>query len=396
MRTERLYYTDSYLRAFDARVIETRPLGDRTGIVLDRSAFYPTSGGQPHDLGTLGGVAVVDVIDEDEAVVHLVMQPVAGVVRGEIDWSRRYDHMQQHTGQHILSQAALQTLDARTLAVHFGAQVCTLDLDLATLTTEDAARVEDLANAVVFEDRPVMTRAVDEAALPDLGLRRPTKKRGLIRIVEVEGFDRSACGGTHVRRTGEVGPIKIRGSERYKSGVRVEFLCGWRAVHDYRWKSRLVADLAASFTVRDREVGDAVARLSAEAKDRERLLTDLRDRLLEREARDYLAAAQGHPRIIAALLDRSAEEASVLAGKIIAAASAVVIFGAAGGRIILARSGSVGLDARTLLRRIVEAHGGRGGGRAEFAQGAVPPEALRAAVEAARDAAHRHLDPAGS
>jgi len=390
--TERLYYADSYQRVFDARVLDVRPHDRGHAVVLDRTAFFPTSGGQPHDLGTLGDARVIDVVDNEDTVVHVVARPIEGDVRGEIDWPRRFDHMQQHTGQHILSQAALRSLDAQTISVHFGAEVCTLDLDLSDLTPEMAARTEDLANAVIFEDRPVPVHMVDESELPTLGLRRPAKKRGQIRVVEVEEFDRSACGGTHVRRTGEIGLIKLRRWERYKGGVRVEFLCGWGALRDYRWKSTLVSDLAGSFTVKDREVAEAVGRLSGQLKERERVIADLRDRLFSSEARGYLDGARGSPKIIADVLDRSPDEAGTLAGKIVSAESSVVVFGAARGRIIIARSPSLDLDAAALLRRILEPRGGRGGGRPEFAQGALAAEALREAVESARVELRRMFD----
>jgi alanyl-tRNA synthetase len=390
--TERLYYADSYQRVFDARVLDVRPHERGHAVVIDRTAFFPTSGGQPHDLGTLGDAGVIDVIDNEDTIVHVVARPVEGEVRGEIDWPRRFDHMQQHTGQHILSQAALRSLDAQTVSVHFGAEAATLDLDRSDLTAEMAARAEDLANAVVFEDRPVPVRMVDESELPALGLRRPAKKRSQIRIVEVEQFDRSACGGTHVRRTGEIGLIKLRRWERYKGGVRVEFLCGWRALRDYRWKSALVSDLAASFTVKDREVAEAVGRLTGQLKERERAIADLQDRLLSGEARGYLDGAQGAPKIIADVLDRPPDEAGMLAGKIVSAEPAVAVFGVAGGRIIIARSPSLDLDAAALLRRILEPRGGRGGGRPEFAQGALAAETLREAVESARVELRRMFD----
>jgi len=388
--TERLYYADSYLRVFEARVLEVRPHGRGYAVVLDRTAFYPTSGGQPHDLGTLGGAAVLEVREDGERIAHVTDAPVAGVVRGEIDWPRRFDHMQQHTGQHILSQAALQVCRAQTTAVHLGAEACTLDLDRPEVSAETVAQIEDLANAVVVEDRPVHVRIVDESALPALGLRRPAKRRGEVRVVEVEEFDRSSCGGTHVRRTGEIGLVKITGWERHKGGVRVEFLCGGRALRDYRWKHTLLRDLAASLSVADREVGDAVGRLGAALRERERALHEALSRLLAREAADYLAQAAGSPKIIAAVLDRPVDEAAALAGRIVASGEAAVAL-ATRGRLIVARSPSVAVDAAAILRTVLPPFGGKGGGRPEFAQGAVPAESMEAAVEAARTALRQAL-----
>jgi alanyl-tRNA synthetase len=394
--TERLYYTDSYLTSFYADVVDLRSAGGSLSVVLSRTAFYPTSGGQPHDTGTLGGAQVVDVVEEDGSVVHLITQTVEGRVHGTIDWPRRFDHMQQHTGQHILSQAALRALGAPTRAVHFGTEAATLDLDRADLAGAETEALEDLANGIVFENRPVHVREVDESELPALGLRRPPKKEGRIRIVEVEDFDRSACGGTHVRRTGEVGGIKIRRWERHRGGVRLEFLCGWRALRDSRRTHALVAGLAASLTVSEGEVPDAVARMSARSKDLERTIIDLQDRLVAREAADLLAAAGGVPKVVAAVLPRDADEAALLAGKIIASPSCVAILGAADGRLVVARSADLTFDAGAILRQAVSGYGGRGGGRPAFAQGAVPAAVVAQAVEAARAAVRQLLNGAGA
>src|SRR3989441_5079345 len=326
--TLRLYYTDSYLTEFDATVLAVEPHGERLAVILDRSAFYPTSGGQPHDTGTLGGLSVTEVIeDDDDRVLHVVSGPITGVVTGGIDWPRRFDHIQQHTGQHILSQAFLQALGAQTRAVHLGAELSTLDLDLADLPGAAAGQVEDLANRIVFEDRPVQIREGDESELPGLGLRRPAKKRGRIRVVDVEEFDRSACGGAHVRRTGEIGTVKLRRWERFKGGVRVEFLCGWRALRDSRWKNALVGDLAAKFTVKDREVAQAIERLAAQARERDRTLAGLRDQLIELEAQRRLGDLSGTPRIVADVLTGwSAEMTSALAGRLATTAPTIAAF----------------------------------------------------------------------
>src|SRR2546426_10904012 len=391
--TLRLYYTDSYLTKFDATVLAVEPDGERLAVVLDRTAFYPTSGGQPHDTGTLGGLPVTDVIEDDEdRVLHVVSGPITGVVTGGIDWPRRFDHMQQHTGQHILSQAFLQALGAQTRAVHLGAELSTLDLDLADLPAAAAGQVEDLANQIVFEDRPVQIREVDESELPGLGLRRPAKKRGRIRVVDGEEFDRSACGGTHVRRTGEIGTVKLRRWGRSKGGVRVEFLCGWRALRDSRWKNALVGELAAKLTVKDQEVAEAIERLAAQVRERDRTLAGLRDQLIELEAQRRLEDLSGTPRIVADVLTGwSAEMASALAGRLAKAALTIPPFCTSDGPVVIARSSDLDLDAAALLRRALEPLGGRGGGRPAFAQGAVPPEQVHDALASLRAEVHRLL-----
>ena len=387
--TERLYYSDSYLREFEAQVLEARSSGDRVAVVLDRTAFYPTSGGQPHDRGTLNGAVVVGVVEDGEAIVHIVTTPVSGNVVGRIEWARRFDHMQQHTGQHILSQAFLQAGGAQTRSVHFGVEVATLDLELADLAVEAVTRVEDLANSIVVEDRFVHIHLVDERALGDFGLRRPPKRSGRIRIVEIEGFDRSACGGTHVRRTGEIGSIKVRRWERAKGGIRVEFLCGWRALRDYRQKSVLLGELGGRFSVSEHEIGDAVGRLADQLADSRRALAVYRDHALAAEAETRIRAAGTGRMIVEVLADRSAADVAELAGRVVAAGCPVVLLGTPDGKVVFARSPASSVDMRALLRSVTEAVGGRGGGRPDFVQGAVPATRVAEAIEQAASEARR-------
>ena len=384
--TQRLYYADSYLREFDATVLDSHPRNGQIGVVLDRTAFYPTSGGQPHDTGTLNNLPVIDVLeDEADRIVHVVADRLQGTVRGTVDWLRRFDHMQQHSGQHILSQAWVRALGAQTRAVHLGGEVSTLDLDRPELSAEAVASAEDLANQIVFEDRPVLVREVDEADLVSLELRRPAKKHGRIRVVEVEDFDRSACGGTHVRRTGEVGPIKIRRWERFKGGIRVEFYCGWRALRDYRWKNALTLELASQLTVKDAEVLGAVSRLAGQLRDRDRVLADVQDRLVDLEARQRLAQTPGPLHVVAAVVPEwTTAMVTALAGRLAKAESTVAVLGTSEGHLVIARSADLDLDAATLLTQIVQQHGGRGGGRPAYAQGSVPTPRITEAVEAAR------------
>jgi alanyl-tRNA synthetase len=293
--------------------------------------------------------------------------------------------MQQHTGQHILSQACLRALGAQTRAVHLGGEVSTLDLDRPEMSAEAVASAEDLANQIVFEDRPVLVREVEEADLVSLQLRRPPKKHGRIRVVEVEDFDRSACGGTHVRRTGEVGPIKIRRWERFKGGTRVEFYCGWRALRDYRWKNALTLELASQLTVKDAEVLGAVSRLAGQLRDRDRVLADVQDRLIDLEARQRLAQTPGPPYLVAAVVPEwTTAMVTAMAGRLAKADSTVAVLGSSEGHLVIARSADLDLDAAALLTQVVQQHGGRGGGRPAYAQGSVPVPRITEAVEAAR------------
>ncbi len=406
--TSRLYHLDAYRREFEATVTAVRgPDAGRPAIALSETAFYPTAGGQPADVGRLGGFEVTDVREEDGEVWHVLT--VSGAhragaaapevdtrVSGVIDWERRFDHMQQHTGQHILSQAFLRAVGAQTLSVHME-RTCTLDLEVPGLTDEQVVSVERLANGIVMQNRSVIIREMDPDEATALGLRRPPKQTGRLRIVEVEGFDRSACGGTHVHASGEVGPIMIRGWERYKGGVRVEFLCGWRTLEDYRRTRGLVGGLATQLTIGEGEIDAAVARLRERGRALERELTETRGRLLEREAGDLIAAAAeaGSALLVIAAVftGRPAEELRTLARAVTARAAALVLFAAdPDRRLLVARSPGVELDAAAILRDALVPFGGRGGGRPEAAEGvAASAPSASALVDAARAAAETAL-----
>ena len=391
--THRLYYDDAYLRRFRARVVDRLAWEGQPAVVLDRSAFYPTGGGQPHDTGRLAGAAVVDVVEleADGAVVHILDGPLAaespaplGEVEGEVDWGRRFDLMQQHTGQHLLSAAFVERLGANTVGFHLSDEYATIDLDRAPLSTEELAAVEELTNRVVFENRPVLARFVPDEEVALLPLRKPLAHEGPVRIVQVEGFDYSACGGTHVRATGELGLVKIVRWERRGGETRVEFLCGWRALADYGAKNRLVMDLAREFTVGHWEVADLVHRLADEAQGLRRELRTVRDALLDAEAAARWHEAGALPggvagvRVVRAdLPGRTPDDLKHLARRLVAHPQTVALLAAGAepgqnGYLCFACSDDVDLHMGQLVRRAAEAGGGRGGGRPNLAQGGSP------------------------
>jgi alanyl-tRNA synthetase len=230
--TERLYYTDSFLREFDARVISCEPRGENQGeweVRLDRTAFYPTSGGQPHDRGCLGEAAIRDVFEreDDKEILHVTDRPIpAGPVHGSIDWECRLDHIQQHTGQHLLSAAFLKLFGFPTVSFHLGSEISTVDLDAPNLAPRHLREAADLVNRTVSEDRPIRVSFHERDELAGLGVRKQVEREGTLRVVEIEGFDIQPCGGTHAVRTGQVGPLLIRKVERQKQHWRVEFVCG--------------------------------------------------------------------------------------------------------------------------------------------------------------------------
>ena len=258
--TSRLFYEDCYRTAFRARVLEG---GLR--VVLDQTAFYPTSGGQPHDTGLVGGLTVADVVDEDGRIVHVLEEPLSlPEVECEVDWSRRFDHMQQHTGQHLLSAVLIDLYDIPTLSFHMGAVSSTIELACSSLTPEQIISAELRANEIVQEDRPVSVAFEDASAVE--GLRKASERSGTLRIVSIANLDRSACGGTHVRTTGEIGAILLRSTEKIRGNVRLEFLCGNRAIRRARADFTALEAAARSFSASPDEVPVLVADASGEVE----------------------------------------------------------------------------------------------------------------------------------
>lgn len=390
MSTKRLYYSDPYQRQFAARIVARAELADKPAVALDQTAFYPTGGGQPSDTGSLDGVQVIDVIAEDGLVWHVLGAELPGeTVVGQIDWPRRFDHMQQHTGQHVLSQALVVTCDAETVAFHMGTAYSTIDVSRTDLTPGRLAAAEAAANAVIDEARPVTAAFVGDEELARLPLRKPPKVAEAIRVVQVADFDWSACGGTHVANTAEIGLIKITGVERRGGETRVTFLCGRRARTDYARLHALASGLALRFTCAQDEVPDAVERLGVENRAIRKELADLEAEWVEATAAAWWSEAQ--PRaarhVIARILAVPVERAKKLAQALRSRPGAVVLLGIRGERpqLIFGRADDVLLNAGDLLRAAAAAGGGRGGGRPDWAQGGVPTnEALDVALDAAR------------
>jgi alanyl-tRNA synthetase len=363
--TRRLYHDDATLLEFDAEVVERREHEGRPAVVLDRTAFYPESGGQPWDRGTLGGVPVLEVHDLDGVILHVLERPLAGTaVRGAVDRARRFDHMQQHTGQHILSQAFFEVVKGETRSFHLGPEVSTLEIGLGAIADADLDRVEDRANAIVWEDREVKTYFVPEERIGEVPLRRAPKKQGLLRVVEVDGFDYSACGGTHVRRTGEIGLIRIGPAEKIRGNLRFEFLCGGRALGDYRVKDRAARKLAGALSCAPACVPAQVEKLSAEHKTLKKRARRLDERLAAFEAAEIVHEATG--RILAGVLDdRTPEEVRFLALNVVKSGEFAVAYGAAGesqGHVILARAEALKADLRQAVPAVAAVAPVKGGG----------------------------------
>lgn len=372
--TTRLYYSDSYLTEFDARVVECADDGRR--VYLDNTAFYPTSGGQPHDTGTLGGAAVRDVIDEGERIAHVLDAPMnEGPVTGCINWTRRFDHMQQHTGQHLLSTVVADLFGWATVSVHFGADVSTLDVDVASITPEQAARAEQRANEIVFENRAV-TVSYEEAATAS-GLRKASDREGTLRIVSIADLDRSACGGTHVRATGEIGAILIGRVDKVRQSARLEFVCGMRAVNRAHADHDALSRLAQSLSAAPNEVAELVSRQRTRLKESESRLRQLDTELAARIARERYELAEpddsGVRRVVERRAAGSLDELRPLALATTSLPRAVFVGAVESpASLLLAASDDSGLDAGRALKAALADAGGRGGGSARLAQGTLP------------------------
>ena len=370
--TLRLYRDDPYLLQFDARVVARREHEGRPAVVLDRTAFYAESGGQPWDTGTLAGVPVVAVIEDRSDVLHVLGGPLtADVVRGLVDGERRRDHRQQHHGQHLLSRSFVDVAAARTVSFHLGADVASIDLDREVGDTE-AVAAEARTNGVVWEARPVRVRIVTAAEARDLGVEPPEGAGEGVRLVEAEGFDVQPCGGTHPRSTAEVGVVVIVGRERYKAGSRVRFLCGHRAVAAFRERAGVLDRLGALLSSPLDRLPENAERLATQLADAEHRSRALLGRAVDAEARRLLAAAGPSPAVVVAAYESWASaDLRTLAQRLVALAPCVALLGSRGDKAHLAFAQSEGLphDIPALLREAVEGLGGRGGGKGNFAQG---------------------------
>ena len=383
--TERLYYTDSYLREFEARVVE-RSADGRT-VYLDRTLFYPASGGQPFDVGSIAGVAVVEVVDEEGRIAHRLAAPLAaaGEVAGEIDWTRRFDHMQQHSGQHLLSAVFEELFGLHTVSFHLGAESATIDLEGGPVEARTVMEAERRANQLVSENRAVDVRFEDAGVAQ--GLRKVSERAGTLRIVSIDGLDRSACGGTHVRTTGEIGPILLRRTEKIRQSVRVEFVCGGRAVRRARTDFEALGRIAQLFSAPLDEVAPMVAAQLEAAKAGEKARRKLELDLAAYQGKELYTATEPGPdgmRRAVERLDRgNLEDLRAVAQNFTAQTRSVYVATLKDPpSVLLAASADSGVDAGKLLKAALTEAGGRGGGNARIAQGSVPDAALLDALVA--------------
>jgi alanyl-tRNA synthetase len=384
--TERLYYTDPMLMSFDATVTGCEAAGGRFAVVLDRTAFYPSSGGQPFDTGTLGATRVLDVIDEEGeggpgGPAHVVESPIATgtAVRGEVDWPRRFDHMQQHTGQHMLSAAFDRLHGAPTVSFHLGAETATIDL-AREVTPRQIAEAERDVNRAVWEDRSVDVRFVTAEEASRLPLRKEPARAGTLRLIDIAGYDLSACGGTHVPRTGMVGVVAVAAWERFKGGSRVTFVCGDRALRAFGVLRDTVQSATRALSIAPGDIGPTIDRLRADAKDAQKAARQLQEEVAGHRAAALRLGAEaiGSRRVV--LREEPGWDAAALRTLALAvvASPGLIAIVVGSGRplpVVVARSADVDFDANAWMTKAIAALGGRGGGKADLAQGGIGADA---------------------
>ena len=382
--TERLYYQDCYLRDFRATVIETADDGRR--VYLDRTAFYPTSGGQPFDTGSLGSANVLEVIDEEERIAHVLDAAVSpGEVIGQVNWTRRFDHMQQHSGQHLLSAVLEELFEIPTVSFHLGAELCTIDVTAPAITTVQIDRVEERCAEIVREARPLVISFEDAAA--DLGLRKESQRKGTLRVIAIQGIDRSACGGTHVRTTAEIGPVLVRKTEKIRGNTRLEFACGMRALRQARADFRTLQDLSRQLSAPASETPALVVAQIEHIKTLEKANQKLASDAAQRDGRELWAATSPDPDGIRRRVEHVVEPGAIddalrsRAQAFVAQGHAVFLAVSRNPpSVLLAASADSGVHAGERVKSAVTAAGGCGGGNQSLAQGSLPASADMAAV----------------
>ncbi|KXG77788.1 alanyl-tRNA editing protein [Thermotalea metallivorans] len=375
--TRKLFHENVYLKEFTANILKIREKEGKYYLVLDQTAFYPEGGGQPHDLGWIGNCEVAYVFEENGQIYHVTHLPPEKPdhVKCRIDWNRRFDHMQQHLGQHLLSAAFEKLFDAKTVGFHLGTEYVTIDVTLEEMSPMQAEKVEYLANQFVMNNLQVKQLYPDAETLEKLPLRKPPKVKENIRIIEVDQVDYSPCGGTHPSQTGEVGLIKIRKWEKIRGITRVEFLCGNRALKDYHWKNHQINAISNLLSVKDMDVQSAVERICSENHSLKKDIRNLKEQFIDYEAAMLHGDAEtlGPVKIIRKIFDqKDFAELRLLATKLVSQPNVVALLGTKDenkAQIIFSRSKDLEIPMHHLFKEISPMINGKGGGNPQIAQG---------------------------
>jgi alanyl-tRNA synthetase len=388
MTTRRLYYDDSYLREFDAQVVSCEPVGNRDGrpayeILLDETAFYPTSGGQPHDLGRLDDAEVLEVRDDGDEIVHVVDRGFArGKVHGCLHWARRFDHMQQHTGQHLLSAILQERFGLPTVSFHLGSEVSTIDLRGAEPSEAVLEGAERAANEVIFDDRQITVRYGTAEKLAAMGVRKEVERTGILRAIEIEGVDLQPCGGTHVRKTAQIGVTLVRSCSKIRGDWRVEYVCGRRTERLARAHAKLLREVAEKLNCAGEDVVEAAGRAVSERDAHFKNARAAMQKLAEAEATLTLqqapAGANGL-RVVTRLFqdEGDGEYLGAYATALAKAERTVALLARTScGHLFFAQHAGVRKDMNALLKQVTQEFGGKGGGTRDFARGKLDDASL--------------------
>jgi len=378
---KRLYYEDPYLKEFKGKVLEKVRINDKSAIVLDNTCFYPTSGGQPNDLGYIQSVPVIDVIEDKEKIVHVLKEDIeeksGDTIIGKIDWERRFDHMQQHSGQHILSAAFEKLLDADTVSFNLGNEICSIDIMKDNITSGEIKKIEELANNIVLKNLSIEVYFVEREDADKLNLRKLPPEKGKIRIVEIKDFDICACCGTHCFTTGEIGLIKILKWENRGAKIRINFICGKRSLKDYFWKNELIRNISNKLTIKDSELGEVIERMLEERKDARKKLREYKEKLQEYEANKLINESvlndDGIKIINKIFKQKCFQEVRELVRKSINLNDSIIVLAGIedkkeGAKILFACSKALKYDMNKLIKEAGKFIEGRGGGAPNFAQ----------------------------
>jgi alanyl-tRNA synthetase len=391
MNTQKYYYTDSYITDFQANIIEAIPYDDKFAIRLDKTYFYPESGGQPCDRGTINGEEIVSIIESQGVTLHITQNKLQeGLAHCHIDWDVRFDHMQQHSGQHILSACFYKLFNGETSSFHIGKDSSTIEIDIESFDHNMAEQIEEMANGIIYKNTSITASIVDKDTLAALPLRKQPKVDSNIRIIDIKDCDCSPCGGTHVNSTGEISIIKIKKFEKLKSSYKFEFLCGKRALKDYTYKNYVINKLSAYLSSPDSDIESAFNKLTDDYKGLQKQVSSLRSELISYDVEQLFLQASdiGNAKVITKVFDnREFNDVKLIAQGLASKPSSIALLASKGQncQMIFARSEDITVDMNHLLKSILPVLNGKGGGSPKAAQGGGSGDidaALAAVVEA--------------
>jgi alanyl-tRNA synthetase len=375
MSEQKSYFNDSYITEFYANIIEVVPYDGKYAIILDKSYFYPESGGQPSDLGTINGIEIVFVTEENGNVLHIMQNQLStGPANCQINWGHRFDNMQQHTGQHILSACFYKLYSGETSSFHIGKDSSTIEISVDSFDNEMIEKIELLANHIVFNNTAITANIVDKQELASFPLRKQPQVESNIRIITIEGCDCSPCGGTHVSRTGEVGLIKIKRQEKLKNSYKFEFVCGNRALNDYTNKNYIINRLSSYLSTPEQAIESAYLKFTEDYKSLQKQLSQLRSEIVNYDVQQ-LQQSVLHIKdlkvIVKVFENRDFNDIKLISQALILSPSTIALLAtkAQSSQLIFARSENIETNMNNLLKVVLPLINGKGGGSPKAAQG---------------------------